>query len=153
MISTDFGWRRVVWINGRKTSTLKLSNTGLTVLLYRIKIWQLDENDHWTVEDDWKVRTSCQFTSLFKTSLKPTSRARPMMHQFQKSAGHIQSSALSSHLRTVKIWDQTTISISDAQQSSSTNGGQNQQSGSSPLSSRWVEKTSVAGCEGDCPSR
>jgi len=49
--------------------------------------------------------------------------------------------------RTVKIWEQTSISLSDAQQSSSVNGSQNH-SGSGPQSSRWVERETLSEAKG-----
>lgn len=55
--------------------------------------------------------------------------------------------ASSSFDRTVKIWEQTSTSPSDAQQSSSTNGSQNQ-SGSGPPSSRWTDRVVLPEAKG-----
>ncbi|PPQ88570.1 hypothetical protein CVT25_009949 [Psilocybe cyanescens] len=92
----------------------------------RIKVWQLDENNTWNVEDDWKAHDA---------AVSKLSWAHPEF-------GSIIAS--SSFDRTVKIWEQTTAQ-SDSQQSNNVNGpSQNHV----PMNSRWTERAVLSDAKG-----
>ncbi|KAF9486184.1 WD40 repeat-like protein [Pholiota conissans] len=87
----------------------------------RIKIWQLDENNTWNVEDDWKAHDA---------AVSKLSWAHPEF-------GSIIASG--SFDRTVKIWEQSSISQADMNGSGASIGQQG---------SRWVERAVLSDAKG-----
>ncbi|KDR76431.1 hypothetical protein GALMADRAFT_246773 [Galerina marginata CBS 339.88] len=96
----------------------------------RIKVWQLDENNTWIVEDDWKAHDA---------AVSKLSWAHPEF-------GSIIAS--SSFDRTVKIWEQAASHSDAAQQSTNVNGSSQTHPGSGPLNSRWVERAVLSDAKG-----
>ncbi|KAH9477447.1 Nucleoporin SEH1 [Psilocybe cubensis] len=92
----------------------------------RIKVWQLDENNTWNVEDDWKAHDA---------AVSKLSWAHPEF-------GSIIASA--SFDRTVKIWEQSTAQA-DAQQSNNVNGSAQIHV---PITSRWIERAVLSDAKG-----
>ncbi|PPQ76198.1 hypothetical protein CVT26_009095 [Gymnopilus dilepis] len=97
----------------------------------RIKVWQMDESNNWTVEDDWKAHDA------------PVSKLSWAHPEF----GSIIAS--SSFDRTVKIWEQAGPHIdAESQPPPAVNGSSQNHAGSGPLSSRWIERAVLADAKG-----
>ncbi|KAJ3503301.1 hypothetical protein NLJ89_g8496 [Agrocybe chaxingu] len=91
----------------------------------RIKVWQLDENNSWSVEDDWKAHDA---------AVSKLSWAHPEF-------GTILASG--SFDRTVKIWEQVSAGQAEPQQTVNGSG-----SHPAPPTSRWVEKAVLSDAKG-----